>query len=81
MSCEMVEEIVGNEGVEEESMGKIEFPRLTSLALSSLPQIKSFYQGILKLETFSLESSSFEESHGKGHVGTPTKPLFLADKV
>ena len=83
--CAMVEEIIAKEeGIETTTL--FVFPRLSSLYLESLPELKSFYPGkhtsewpllnelIIykcdKLKIFGSNKSSVEETNGLGHHGS-----------
>ncbi|KAK4851516.1 hypothetical protein QYF36_015854 [Acer negundo] len=96
--CCMLKEIVAKEEEVDEAVPRFVFPQLTWLELFRLSSLKSFYSGLHisewpvlkylqvwqcdKVETFSLESSSFQVTNGESQHEMPMRQhLFLFDKV
>ncbi|TXG65706.1 hypothetical protein EZV62_006981 [Acer yangbiense] len=91
-----VEEIVAGDQGEAKVAATFVFPRITSLDLNNLPQLKTFYRGVHtsqwqnlkslamhycdKVELFASELFDFQENNESQH-GSSVQPLFIVEKV
>ncbi|KAK3200436.1 hypothetical protein Dsin_023851 [Dipteronia sinensis] len=94
-NCGLVEEIVAMEG-EAKASARFVFPKVTSIRLNKLPQLRTFYPGVHsskwlflkeleviscdKIELLASQLLSFQENNEESHLDKSAQPLFLVEK-